>query len=276
MYNCKGILIKLNKRKMKKVVLMLIMALVLIVYPASNSTVSGQSVHVAPKLFIGGGALPEEMYKEFLKLTGPDAKLVVIPTASSRDINVEEVQKLWRSRGFQQISILHTKDRKVASSTEFTEPLRKATAVWFNGGSQQRISDAYIGTSVEKELYQLLKRGGVIGGSSAGAAIQSKIMITGGGKQPKFSIGFELFPGAILDQHFLKRNRLSRLIKAIHTNPKLIGFGIDEGTAIVVRDNEYSVVGESYVIRIELVEGEVKIDAFKNGDKIPLANNQKN
>ena len=83
--------------------------------------------------------------------------------------------------------------------------------------------------------------------------------------------GLELLPGAIIDQHFLKRNRLSRLIAAVRLHPELIGFGIDEGTAIVVSDNEYKVVGESYVLRIELVEGEIKIDAFEDGDIIPLA-----
>ena len=83
--------------------------------------------------------------------------------------------------------------------------------------------------------------------------------------------GLELLPGAIIDQHFLKRNRLSRLIAAIRTHPGLIGFGIDEGTAIVVCDNEYRIVGRSYVIRVELVDGAIKIDAFKDGDIVPLA-----
>jgi cyanophycinase len=255
---------------MNKVVSGIILIVTLIINPVINSTVSGQDVQPAPKLFIGGGALPETMYKEFLKLTGPDAKLVVIPTASNREINVEKMQELWQSRGFMEISILHTKDREVASSAEFTAPLKTATAVWFSGGSQQRIADAYIGTPVEKELYQLLQRGGVIGGSSAGAAIQSKVMITGGKSQPEISTGFELLPGAIIDQHFLKRNRLTRLITAIQAHPELIGFGIDEGTAIVVSDNEYKIVGGSYVLRVELVEGAIKIDAFKDGDIVPL------
>lgn len=249
----------------------LIVIVALIVAPAINSTASGQDVQPAPKLFIGGGALPETIYKEFRKLTGPDAKLVVIPTASKRDIDVEEIQELWQSRGFQEVSILHTNDREVASSAEFTEPLRTATAVWFSGGSQQRIADAYIGTPVEKELYQLLQRGGVIGGSSAGAAIQSRVMIRGGDSQPKISTGLDLLPGAIIDQHFLKRNRFSRLIAAIRTHPGLIGFGISEGTAIVVCNNEYRIVGRSYVLRVELVEGAIKIDAFEDGDIVPLA-----
>ena len=256
---------------MKKALPVLMMILTYIINPAFNSMVSGQDVQPAPKLFVGGGALPESMFKEFLKLTGPDAKLVVIPTASSDDLDVDEIQNIWHSRGFLHTTVLHTNDREVASSTEFTEQLRTATAVWFSGGSQNRIADAYIGTPVEKELYQLLQRGGVIGGSSAGAAIQSRVMIGGGDKEPKISTGLELLPGAIIDQHFLKRNRLSRLITAVRIHPELIGFGIDEGTAIVVCDNEYKIVGKSYVLRVELIEGEIKIDAFEDGDIIPLA-----
>ncbi len=87
---------------------------------------------------------------------------------------------------------------------------------------------------------------------------------------PKITSGLELFDGVILDQHFLKRNRLSRLIEAVRQHPDLVGFGIDEGTAIVVYDNEYRIVGESYVIRVQMVEGEIKIDAFEDGDVLPL------
>lgn len=248
------------------------MIVILIVDPAINSKARCQDVQPAPKLFVGGGALPETMYKEFLKLTGPDAILVVVPTASNSDVDVEKIQETWKSRGFLEISVLHTRDREVASSAKFTSPLKTATAVWFSGGSQSLIADAYIGTEVEEELYKLMQRGGIIGGSSAGAAILSRVMISGGsGDQPKISTGLELLPEAIIDQHFLKRNRLSRLIASIRTHPGLIGFGIDEGTAIVVCDNEYRIVGKSYVIRVELVEGAIKIDAFKDGDIVPLA-----
>ena len=100
-------------------------------------------------------------------------------------------------------------------------------------------------------------------------------MISGGsGDQPKIATGFELLPGAIIDQHFLKRNRFSRLTAAVRTHPGLIGFGIDEGTAIVVADNEYKIVGKSYVLRFQMIEGEIKIDAFENGDTVPLTDNQ--
>jgi len=257
---------------MKKVVSVThIVIVVLIVVLTINSSANGQDGQLAPKLFIGGGALPESIYKEFSKLTGPETKLVVIPTASKDDPDVEKIQELWQSRGIREVFVLHTKDREVASSPGFTNPLISATAVWFSGGSQQRIADVYIGTQVEEELYRLLERGGIIGGSSAGAAIQSRVMIKGGKSQPEISTGLELMPGAIIDQHFLKRNRLSRLIAAVRTHPGLIGFGIDEGTAIVVYDNEYRIVGQSYVLRVELIEGVIKIDAFEDGDIIPMA-----
>ncbi len=232
----------------------------------------GQDTQKNPKLFIGGGALSENMYLEFSKLAGPDANLVVVPTASSREVDAEKIQKLWQSRGIAEVSVLHTRDRAVASSDEFVKPLKKATAVWFNGGSQQRIADAYLGTPVEDEIYQLLQRGGIIGGSSAGAAIQSKVMITGGKTEPKITSGMDLAKGVILDQHFLKRNRLSRLMSAVRTHPELIGFGIDEDTAIIVSGDGYKVIGASYVIRVEWVEGQLKIDAYENGDIIPISN----
>ncbi len=233
-------------------------------------TESSQDAHPAPKLFIAGGVLPESGYADFRKLTRPGARLVVIPTASSGDINVEKIKEQWKSREFPNITVLHTRDREVASSNVFSEPLRTATAVWISGGSQSKIADAYIGTTVEKELYLLLQRGGIIGGSSAGAAIQSRVMIAGGKKVPEMSTGLDLLPGAIIDQHFLRRNRLSRLIAAVRLHPELIGFGIDEATAIVISDNEYKVVGKSYVLRVELIEGKIKIDAFEDGDIIPL------
>jgi cyanophycinase len=237
-----------------------------------NLPASGQNVQPASKLVIcGGGDLPDTVFNEFRTLAGSDAILVVVPTASKNDINVEEVQELWQSRGFREVRILHTNDREVASTEKFFEPLKTATAVWFSGGSQQRIADAYIGTLVETELYKLVQRGGVIGGSSAGAAIQSRVMIKGGDTQPKISTGLDLLPGAIIDQHFLKRNRLNRLIEAVRVHPELIGLGIDEGTAIVVSDGIYRILGSSYVLRVEMVEGTLQIDSFEEGETVPPA-----
>ncbi len=248
--------------------LVLLLAACLLVLPASS-----QDRPEKRRLFIAGGAMPDSLYMEFAALAGPDVKLVVIPTASSREPNIQRIKDSWNSRGIQHVQILHTRDRDSSLAPGFADPLKSATAVWISGGSQYRIADAYLGTPVEEELFKLLERGGIIGGSSAGAAIQTKVMIRGGNPEPEMATGLDLLPGAIVDQHFLKRNRLARLIAAIRANPELVGYGIDEATAIVVSGDEYKVIGESYVLRIELVDGKIKIDAFENGEVIPTRSN---
>ena len=96
----------------------------------------------------------------------------------------------------------------------------------------------------------LLARGGVIGGTSAGAAIMSRMMIVSGRTEAKLGQGFDFLPGAVIDQHFLKRNRIKRLLGVVRSHPDLIGLGIDESTALVVdvRGKRLHVIGNSYVI----------------------------
>jgi cyanophycinase len=206
---------------------------------------------VSGKLFIaGGGKLPDSVVAQFVGLAGgKDAKLVVIPTASETADKVvaAELAESWKKRGVEAVSVLHTADRKIADTDEFVEPLKDATAVWFVGGSQSRIADAYVGTKVEQALHALLKRGGAIGGTSAGAAIQSKLMIASGNPIPKIAIGFDFLPGAVIDQHFVKRERRPRLVKTITENPEHVGFGIDEGTAMIVVGRRIFVLGDSTV-----------------------------
>ena len=234
---------------------------------------AGLSTHDAPKLFIGGGGPISGLHKDLLELAGPDAKLIVIPTAKG-DTNLEAELTSWKQRGFEQVHILHTADPRVASSRRFAEPLQFATAVWITGGVQQNLSRLYADTPVEEELIALLDRGGVIGGSSAGAAIQTKAMLCGGTEHPQIWPGFDLLQGAIIDQHFLKRNRLPRLVDAVRKNPERVGYGIDEGTALIAENGELRVVGKSYVIRIKMVNRELQIDAFRAGDELPLPNDE--
>jgi cyanophycinase len=180
---------------------------------------------------------------------GEQAKLVVIPTASESADKADDIKftERWTKLEIETVSVLHTTDRKVADTDEFVKPLKEATAVWFVGGSQTRIADAYVGTKVEQELHALLKRGGAIGGTSAGAAIQSKLMIASGNPVPNLDVGFDFLPGAVIDQHFVKRNRKPRLVKTITENPEHVGFGIDEGTAMIVAGRRILVLGDSTV-----------------------------
>jgi len=223
----------------------------------------------SPKLFIGGGGVMGSLYEEFIELAGPDARLIVIPGAQDQP-DPQAHRKRWQARGFEHVAVLHTPDDEVAASAEFAEPLKSATAVWISGGVQQHLAKRYVGTPVETELINLLERGGVIGGSSAGAAVQTKAMVFGGTVHPQVGRGFDLLPGAIVDQHFLKRNRLQRLIDAVRDNPELVGYGIDEATALVVHEGKMRVIGKSFVLRIKIVDEKLRVDAFKNGDTLPL------
>lgn len=94
-----------------------------------NPSLNAQNTSTTPRLFIGGGGFSEGMYLEFCKMIGPDAKLIVIPTATSREVKVEAIQKRWQDRGIQNVSVLHTRDREVAKSFGFTDKLKLATAV---------------------------------------------------------------------------------------------------------------------------------------------------
>ncbi|MEL7121701.1 MAG: cyanophycinase [Bacteroidota bacterium] len=255
-------------RKPKSILFLL--TTVFIISFMNSSNLIAQDAPKRPQLFVGGGGFSQEMYVKFSKLAGPNAKLVVIPTATSREVKPEEIQKRWQDRGIKEVSVLHTRDKEVARSAGFADPLKTATVVWISGGSQSRIADAYLDTPVEEELYKLIERGGMIGGSSAGAAILSKMMISGGRVEPEITTGFDLVPGAIIDQHFLRRNRLKRLMAAIRAHPEMVGFGIDEDTAIHINGNEYKVIGSSYVMQIEMVEGKIQLNAYEDGETITI------
>jgi cyanophycinase len=201
----------------------------------------------------GGGELTDSVRDKFLSLAGDKtARIVVIPTASdSADSDDADTRakflEPWKSLGAADVQLLHTRSKDQAKQEAFVAPLKEATAVWIGGGDQSKIADAYLGTAVERELVALLARGGVIGGTSAGAAIQSKTMIAGGQTEPRMGTGFDLLPGAIIDQHFQARNRQDRLRKALADQPGYVGFGVNEGTALVVRGRRLQVFGSGTV-----------------------------
>ena len=234
--------------------------------------VAAQDDQPQRKLVIaGGGSLPDSIIRKFRELAGEQPRLVVIPTASSKKPNEVAVSQLWKERGFEQVEVLHTQDKSEANKSDFSDSLNQATAVWFGGGSQTRIADAYCDTLVETRLFELLKRGGVIGGTSAGAAIQSKVMIASGRTEPQLKTGLGFMDECIIDQHFLARDRLRRSISAVKQQPEKIGIGIDEGTALVVVGDEAEVIGRSYVLCLALKESGLDIRSYGSGEKVPLA-----
>jgi cyanophycinase len=231
-------------------------------------------------VIVGGGSLPEAVRARFVELAGgKEAKIVVIPTASETAeatlADAEKKEKLlagWKAAGAASVEALHTRSNHEANRDAFIEPLKTATAVWFGGGDQSKIAAAYLGTAVEREIHALLARGGVVGGTSAGAAIQSKVMIAGGQTEPQMGTGLDLLPGAIVDQHFLARKRHDRLVAAVTEHSDCVGFGIDEGTALIVRGRQLQVLGNSTVtvVLAASVGRELREFELKSGERHDL------
>jgi cyanophycinase len=205
----------------------------------------------------GGGSLADTgILEKFLELAGgPAAPIIVVPTADGQQSYAADWEglALLRAAGATNITILHTYDRSVADSESFVEPLRAARGVWFSGGRQYRLADAYLGTRTETEMDALLARGGVIGGSSAGASIQASFLVRGAKEgnhivmSAEYETGFGFLQNAAVDQHLIVRNRERDLLQVLAVHPDLLGIGIDEGTAIVVRGNTFEVIGRSRV-----------------------------
>jgi cyanophycinase len=226
----------------------------------------------------GGGKLPQPIRDQFCKLAGGSkARIVVIPTATARADNAKfqaDVLQDWKTSDVGSVTLLHTRSRQMADDPAFIRPLAEATGVWLGGGDQVFLTRAYLGTAVEKQLKALLDRGGVIGGTSAGAAVMSGVMIAGGLTTADISQGFDFISGAVIDQHFLKRNRMGRLIGVLSTHPNLVGLGIDEETALVVdvQEHHLSVLGASYVVACvpDSQNKSVRIKFLKSGDQTDL------
>ncbi len=201
-------------------------------------------------VIVGGGLLPDTVRERFLELAGgKKGRLVVIPTASKRvdQSRISRSFNYWKAQGLASVSLLHTLDPKEANDPSFVKPLIEATAAWLGGGDQSRLANAYHGTAVEKELQRLLARGGVVGGTSAGASVMSAIMITGGNPQARVGQGFGLLSNVIIDQHFQNRKRQKRLLGVLADHPRCLGLGIDEKTAVILQGHTLTVLGKDNV-----------------------------
>ena len=206
-------------------------------------------------VIIGGAIRDREIVERIIELAGgPDEPLVVIPTAggASHYDQFWKGQSLFRDAGATDITVLHTYDPQVADTDEFVAPLRRARGVFFGGGRQWRLADAYLNTLTQRELFALLERGGVVSGSSAGASIMGSFLVRGDTQTNTVMMGdhlegFALLKNVGIDQHLLRRNRQFDLLEVIEAHPELLGIGIDEDTAIVVEGNRFEVIGQSYV-----------------------------
>ena len=212
-------------------------------------------------LIVGGGRLDGTgIYEKFIDLAGgPDAKFVIVPTAGGnrtrdgkiREYKEEEVIASWLKRGVKNVHMLHTHDPAVADSEAFVQHLREANAVWFNGGRQWNIVDSYANTLTYREFHKVLERGGVIGGSSAGATIQGAYLVRGDTSgsamvmtdEANHEEAFKFLRKTAIDQHINARNRWDDLVPVIEKRPELLGIGLSEATAIVVTGDTFEVMG---------------------------------
>jgi len=207
-------------------------------------------------VIVGGAMRDPAIVRRFLDLAGgPDAPIVVIPTAGG----APDYDQYWsglgqfRAEGASHLTVLHTYDRAEADTEEFAAPIRAARGVWFGGGRQWRLADAYLNTKVHDALRDLLDRGGVIGGSSAGASIQASFLVRGDTRTNTVMMGdhqegLGFLRGVAIDQHLLRRNRQFDLLEVVHARPDLLGIGLDENTAIIVRQDTFEVMGQSYAV----------------------------
>jgi len=207
-------------------------------------------------VIVGGGKVGSEILGRLFALAGgKDAPLVVIPTAGGQDEYAADWSgiKMFTDFGVTNITVLHTRDRAVADSEAFVRPITTARAVWFVGGRQWRLVDAYAHTRTQREVERVLERGGVVAGSSAGASILSSYMVRGARENnfimmaAGYEEGFGLIKGVAIDQHMLTRNRQDDLEEVVAKHPDVLGIGLDESTAIVVQGQEFEVVGASKI-----------------------------
>ncbi|MCS5613780.1 MAG: cyanophycinase [Candidatus Poribacteria bacterium] len=206
-------------------------------------------------LLVGGGVTPE-IGRQFIALAGGvEVPMVVIPTAGGATEYSQQtpVSQLLRQLGAKQVEVVHTNDRELASSLDFVQPLVTAKGVFFEGGRQWRLVDAYQGTRTEQMFWQVLERGGVIGGSSAGATIQGSFLARGDTRHNQIMVGdhqqgFGFLKNVTVDQHTLARNRHYDMFQILQERPELLGLSIDEMTGIVVAGDQFEVIGESYVL----------------------------
>ena len=250
---------------------------------AAAGAVSSPAIGSAPSpkgtLFIvGGGEQPKELVQAFVDLAGgTHARIAVVPTATeeSAEAGKEKVDDL---RGYGAQAFVIDVSRAEAQSDSIVKLIGTATGIWFGGGDQVKLADSLVGTAALRAMLARYEAGAVVGGTSAGAAVLSDSMITGNQKRPdadsvgyygdefpnitrgaiQIKPGFGFIRNAIVDMHFIRRERANRLLEVVLERPSLLGVGIDEGTAVRVDpDGKWTVLGRSAAIVLDARDARV-------------------
>jgi cyanophycinase len=228
---------------------------------------------------IGGGKRSEKLIIDMVRLSGADSvdPVIILPWASEEpDSAAAGIYNQLQRQGLRNISIIHADSGEVLSK-EYIEAINKARLIYITGGSQEKFMNLVRGTPVFEALTVCYRNGGMIAGTSAGAAVMSKRMITGNElkksqytgdfrtiEQGNYELadGMDFLGGAIIDQHFVYRMRMNRLLAVVLENPEYTGIGIDESTALHVKDCQGVVYGEAQVITFQADSASIK----RNGD----------
>jgi cyanophycinase len=190
---------------------------------------------------------------------GKDARIAIVPTASSIETAGMRYKALFLEMGASEAEVVYIGDRKDANSSDVLDYMRTATGIFLTGGNQMRLSAMLGGTELEELVRQRNREGVIVAGTSAGASILSDHMVAMGssGSTPKLRMaqmmpGFGLISGVILDQHFRQRDRIGRLMALVASNPRLLGVGIDEDTAAMIsEDGVIEVIGRHSVTIVD-------------------------
>jgi cyanophycinase len=214
-----------------------------------SGTLVAKTYAAAPKghfLLVGGGKVGPEVRREFIRLAGgKNARIVVIPSASNT-ARPAAAAAVWQ--GFHtRVAVLHAGDRQAAADPHLYSCLDRATGVWIGGGKQSRLVYLFGETPLADKLRAVLARGGVVGGTSAGASVVTRVMVLRNAE----GHGLGLLEDYIIDQHFSQRHRLARLKKLIEKYKDKTGYGIDEGTALVISGDSVKVIGPGTVTRYQ-------------------------
>ncbi len=226
-------------------------------------------------VLIGGGEKPVAAMKKFIELAGgPQAPIVVVPTASSEPDAAEYYVKLFKDDyGCTDVTALDIKSKADARRPQYVAAAARARGVFFGGGDQVRILVALEHSPVLDAIRNAWLHGAAIGGTSAGTACQSPMMITGEGdfaviqsRSVEIWDGLGFTPGVVVDQHFIARQRENRLISVILEHPDQLGVGIDEDTAVWIRpDDTFEVIGLHSVMVLDARGCSVNRKALESG-----------
>ena len=236
-------------------------------------------------MIVGGGGSPPGFMDKFMELAGGrDALLVYVPCTEGEEANAERTLARWRRAGATNVAFIHTKDRREAdTSDEIHDLLRRAGGLFFGGGRQWNLVDSWQHTEAHRLMHEVLERGGVIAGSSAGASIQGSYMPRGnslGNRDPMaegYETGLGFLTGVAIDQHFSQRGRQPDMTALVNTYPQLLGIGLDEASSIIVQGSIatcFSREGRGvffYDRRRPVVAGQPDYLRLANGQKYDLA-----